>query len=150
MEFKTHLTLIGFIIVVLLIAWQFMRPAQLSTETQIVTQSPYSISISRANWGLNCPQQRRKDDSQNPFADTNTNALRANNVLETVTALCNGKVQCEIPLSKDVLGDPAPECGLKVLDVEYRCFSYDRPWSANAFSGSLVIDCNNPPTAEKQ
>ncbi len=154
MSFKIHLIIVCIIIMVVYGIWQ----VTLHTAPQPVVQneettSSNAISIIHASWGLNCtfrPDVEETKDPYKAFATTTkpTDKLRPDNVLTAVSTLCNGKPQCSIPLVPEVLGeDPLPECNIKALEVEYRCFVYDRPWVVKSSVKQLDIDCsqkNNP------
>ncbi len=149
MSFKIHLIIVCAIIIVVFFSWQLMS-SQKSTEAtgkSIETISPYSVSIIHATWGINCrdyyaPNTATKDDPFKKSPDSNSK-LREDNVLEAVSKLCSGKLKCSIPINEKALGsDPAPDCSGKVLKVEYRCFSFDRPWIAESDGKKLDIDCS--------
>ncbi len=146
MPFKIHLLIVSFIIAVVFVSWKWMAEAP-QAAPQTASSSPYSISIVHASWGLNC-KLKAIPNSYDSYASSSeqTKPLRIDNVLVAVSELCNGKLQCSVPVNSGALGkDPAPECSEKVLDIEYRCFSYDRPWSTRSSSGSVDIDCNRSP-----
>lgn len=108
--------------------------------------SPYYITISNATYGYNCKDTEARaaaSGTVDPFA-SGLPPIRRNNVLTKVSDLCNGKPSCGITVNSDVLGgDPAPGCG-KELEVEYRCFSYDRPRMEKKTEATrLEIDCTN-------
>src|SRR5690606_23769554 len=82
-------------------------------------ESRYSIAITHASWGLNCRFRvsNRNSGASNPMGafvsdgDAPRDKLREDNVLIAVSALCNGKLKCEFPLTPEALGgDPLPEC----------------------------------------
>ena len=141
MSFKTHLIIVSCIILAVYLAWQWMEPAAEMPVISVEPSSPYSITITHASWGLNCRLRTQTADS---FAkNANHTPLREDNALSKLSEQCNGKLQCSIPVSSSALGfDPAPECAEKELRVEYRCFSYDRPWNVKMSSGTLTINCD--------
>jgi hypothetical protein len=151
MSFKIHLIIVSVIIIAVYFAWQLTsrtntpQPAVIEQETA----SPYSITVIHASWGLNCRNSyvaRTTPQKDDPFAykPGTESKLEEDNVLSIVSKLCDGKLKCTIPISPQALGgDPMPECGDKSLDVEYRCFSFDRPWLVQSSFKSLDIDCSS-------
>lgn len=145
MSFKFHLLIVFFITATVILLWQFVirqTPLQLAAPAT-VQDPPFSISVIRASWGLNCTQnsEENRHSPDDPF--TKQNAPYENNVLAKVQELCDGRLSCEIPISVQTLGDDqAPNCTEKELSVEYRCFSYDRPWNAKASTGIVVLNCD--------
>lgn len=148
MTFKIHLIIVSFIIVIVYVTWQLMSSHVRTASTPTQTESQYSISIIHASWGLNCKNINTDNNatSYEGYAATGTTTkdmLRADNALAKVSELCNGKLQCSITVKADAIGfDPAPTCQDKLLEVDYRCFSYDRPWNIKASNGALNIDCD--------
>lgn len=151
MSFKIHLIIISVIIVMVFLVWSMSGsepppPAPVPVAQKV---SSYSIAISHASWGLNCAKRpvsvNNSTSSYDTFAGTDVaSKFHEDNVLLKVSEICNGKLQCDIPFTPDILGDdPQPDCD-KVLDIEYRCFSYDRPWRVRSSSGSLSINCDRP------
>lgn len=163
MFFKFHLLVVSIIIVVMYAVWQTMvniSNFEVKQEITPLVESPFEITISKATWGLNClkePKQSSHSQSNNapsgraddPFWKTSQNKpiiINENNVLSRVKALCDKRLICRIQPNSKALGpDPAPNCS-KTLDVEYRCFNYDRPWYAQATKEPLVINCNRSTT----
>ena len=148
MSFKLHLIIVSFIIISVYLAWQMMNapaPAP-QAETQGAT---YHISVIHASWGVNCRLLANIENgkpAENPYAAaTDENKLKVDNVLPVVSGLCNGKQSCDIPIDIQTLGDdPSPNCTIKMLEVEYRCFSYDRPRSEKIIGTMLSLHCNAP------
>lgn len=88
------------------------------------------------------------ETSEDPFAykAKKNDKLKKNNVLELIAKACNNKLKCGIILKPELLGgDPAPDCVGEILEIEYRCFSFDRPWTINSDGKgkTLDIDCSN-------
>ena len=106
------------------------------------------IQITSASYGMNCLERRNYYSSalDDPFRKPgdNLDPLRHNNVIYSVSKLCNGKSVCEFVVNNEVLGtNPDPRCA-KNLHVEYRCYSYDRPWMADAMEGGRIsLNCND-------
>ncbi len=149
MSFKIHLIIVSVIIIAVYFTWQITQRSQKSQDTvnQEEIVSPYKISIISASYGLNCLESyvEPSDNSNDPFAHKNNKELiKRDNVLATISSLCNDKLKCSIPLSAKLLdNDPMPQCAGKTLDVEYRCFSFDRPWTLKGEGKSLDIDCSS-------
>lgn len=155
MTLKTHLFIVSAIIIVL----YFITQVLVTTEEKAITKAPieqpkvisaYNITISRASWGLNCkPFSATKTYNKNPAASNideelnDSGKIKNNNVIYSVSKLCNGKPKCDILIDPTVLGeDPFPSCAYKELQVEYRCFSIDYLRKAKTMDGILTIDCD--------
>ena len=111
----------------------------------LVEKSPYSIAIENASWGLNCriPSSDKNKSDSYLQSDDNKMTVKENNVLYTVSNMCNGKSSCEILIDPIVLGgDPLATCGYKILEIEYRCFTIDRLRKTTGTDGALIIDCD--------
>lgn len=146
MSFKLHLIIISCIIIAVMLIWQVMNSG-ISISPQVTATKPqYSLLISHASWGLNCRNVTINSGLlPNAAGAGKNNLLREDNVLGAVAPLCNGKVRCDIVANESTLGkDPSPACADKVLEVEYRCFSYDRPWTAKSSTGKLSLTCEQP------
>ena len=152
MSFKTHLVVVSCIVIAVLLMWQFMlhSNAPVSTTTAIPEKPPaertYSISVTHASWGVNCRNIILNNDStREAFLTKSNNKLREDNVLEKISHLCNGRATCTVNIDEPSLGaDPSPECNSKLLEIEYRCFTYDRPWSLKTVSTPVTLHCEQP------
>ncbi len=149
MSFKAHLLIVSAIILVVYLVWDWNHSGPAPSVASVV-QSPYTITVNHASWGLNCPVfatannvldkayvKKSGGDASHPTTD---------NALQIVSSICNGSPDCGIALADDTFPGMAPAtCQDKKLEVEYRCFSYDRPWHAEAMSstGALVISCSD-------
>ena len=149
MSFKVHLIIVSCIIVAVLLVWQFM-PAPITKPSEnasinVPVAPTYSLAITHASWGLTCSGNSiNSDDTRTSFLSKSNvkNALREDNILEAVSRLCNGKPNCDISTDESMLGtDPAPGCNNKIIEIEYRCFSYDRPWNVKSFAASVSLNC---------
>lgn len=135
MPLKTHLIIVGSIILCVFIGWQILL---YSTAQAPQPQNPQTqgraIEIIRASFGLNCvsdPASRGSTlSTAGDFAfKEGSDSIKENNALQTVSERCNLKTRCTIINQAEWVGfDPAPKCYSKLLSVEYRCFSFDRPW----------------------
>ncbi len=149
MPFKVHLLIIACIIIAVLLSWQFMPKTPAHTaETR--NAKILTISITHASWGLNCPSVAINSDASRHDAFMNkpvTNTkLHEDNVLGPVGILCNGTTKCDVTPDETTLGtDPAPECTSKSLEIEYRCFSYDRPWNVKTTTAAVSLHCDQTP-----
>ena len=147
MTLRTHLIIVALIIVSVFIGWETMQTISARRAARALMESGRAIEIVRASWGLNCPAGTRDSHSEGVtgFMEGRSNppSVRENNILEVVSALCNLKPQCSIHNSPQTFGsDPAPDCIEKEISIEYRCFSYDRPWPLTIASHETgVIDC---------
>lgn len=147
MSFKLHLIIISCITVAVVLFWQLMHSGALTPADTRPARPQYNLTITHASWGLNCRNLAIGATGQDAFArkPATENPLRDDNVLGAVGLLCNGKTECAINVDAATLGkDPAPDCANKVLEVEYRCFSYDRPWSVKTSTGTLTLHCEQP------
>lgn len=147
MSFKVHLLIVSLIIVAVSLMWEVM--GQSTPQPQEIPVVPRVISITHASWGLNCKNIAiiQEGTPQDAFGNPQTvnTKLKEDNVFGPVSLECNGKTECEIQADGSTLGDdPAPECTPKMLEIEYRCFSYDRPWRVKASSGPLKLKCETP------
>ena len=145
MTFKTHLLIVAVIILMVYLVWDIGR-----TPPATAPQSNYAITVSHASWGLNCPLYANGNnvlDRAYVKKSANGEALpKQDNVLQVIASTCNGATDCTIAISDDAFPGIAPtECVNKKLEVEYRCFSYDRPWHAEAVSsaGALQLSCQD-------
>lgn len=138
MTFRFHLIFVGAIVFLVFIAAQIFGSKPKAVEPEVIL-SPYTISIVRASWGMECNQP------------TMPPVVNENNVKDRVASLCNGKTECSVAVDIDVLGkDPAPKCPNKQLIIEYRCFTYDRLQTVQASSGSVRVKCDQNIEQPKQ
>ena len=147
MSFKLHLMIVCFIIVIVYVAWQAMNNAPAPAPAVEAKSAQHVITVSHASWGLGCRDYSGMNGSttRDAFVDSSDTKVRQDNVLSAVALLCNGKQKCDVAVDATVLGeDPFPTCNPKMLEIEYRCFSYDRPWIAKAMSGSVSLHCDTP------
>jgi hypothetical protein len=147
MSFKVHLFIVSLIIIAVSLIWQLR--GQGTPTPQEAAVIPHVISIIHASWGMNCKDIAIVQDGmpQDAFGNPQTvnPKIKLDNVFGPVSMECNGKTECEIQADDAKLGeDPAPECTPKTLEIEYRCFSYDRPWRVKASSGPLKLKCETP------
>jgi hypothetical protein len=140
MSFKLHLIIVSVIIVLVYLAGKIFLTVPLPATTPMSTKkSPFSIAITHATWGLNC-RYRLTEGMEND--DGFVKDIRVDNALKKVSELCNDKPSCTIAINENTLGrDPYPGCFEKELDIEYRCYSFDRPWRVRGNSGTISIDC---------
>lgn len=134
MHWKLHIAALFVAVIVVLIIANI--PSETSTNGE--SNGNLSITITSASWGLNCTEEK---DANAPFMSLSGKRSGKNNVLDEVAKLCDGKVSCSGAANTATLGaDPFPECS-KHLVIEYRCFSYDRPWKIDIGSEPFTIDC---------
>jgi len=146
-SFKVHLIIISCIVIVVLLVWQFMPHSAAPVPDNAAMKQTYSIAITHASWGLNCKNTAvNSDNSREAFLNKSgaNNKLHADNVLSQVSHLCNGATSCNVKGDETTFGsDPAPDCNDKMLEIEYRCFSYDRPWNVKSAT-TVNISCEQP------
>lgn len=140
MSFKTHLIIISAIIIAVFLSWQAMH-APLEQTNVVEPESDnnkYRIIIAHATWGRNC------NDRYNMPTE-----IKDDNVKDVVSRLCNSLSECKINVSSTLfVEDPFPECPDKMLEIEYRCFVYDRLRNAKSSFGSLMLKCKEPSQKE--
>lgn len=148
MSFKAHLIIVSVIIVVVYLTWSFIHAGPETSPLPATAQSAYKIHITHASWGLNCPvfadEENVLDRAYVKKSPDGTRKPVRDNALALVAKRCNGKVKCDIPVTPDLFRGLAPQdCAEKRLEVEYRCFAFDRPWRLQAASGTLSIHCED-------
>ena len=138
MNLKIHF--VGLAVIILLLVAIAYKTSQTDTVPQ--TASPYVIEIANATYGANCNTPGTSTGPDDPYAETASRKVTKNNVLSIVGRICNGKNVCSFPLNETTFPeDPASNCPKK-LEVDYRCFAYDRPWSVSAQEGGTInVDC---------
>jgi hypothetical protein len=146
MPFKVHLLIVAIIIAAVYIIWGIMHTAAPVVQAGDPKTMSRMIAVTHASWGLNCRNVMisNDDNAQDAFGTGKqpNPKLSEDNVFSAVSLMCNGKSQCEVPASDPQLGeDPAPDCAIKNLEIEYRCFSYDRPWKVKLSSGVAKLQC---------
>ena len=148
MPFRIHLVIVACIIASVYLIWEFMHRATTAPQSPSARNIARMIAVTHASLGLNCRGMAIQNEAvpQDAFNGAGANPkLAEDNVFGAVSLRCNGRTECEIAVDDPGLGeDPAPECRPKVLEVEYRCFSYDRPWRVKASSGSVKLLCATP------
>lgn len=149
MPFKTHLAIVTAILLVVYFVWQTLGSRVPQEKPLIRTEavSPYSISIANANWSRNClqnlPSYSLKSDGFAKLSEGTLEREKTNDLVSKLSELCNGKNRCELLTeSLSSPNDPTANCAKSELEVEYRCFSYDRPWRVSSESGKLAINCD--------
>ena len=131
----------------LVLGMYLLQDGQDEMEKKVSGASDLEIQVTSASYGLNCLERRNYYPSpDDPFRKPgdNLDPLRHDNVIYSVSKLCNGKSVCDLVVNNETLGtNPDPRCA-KNLHVEYRCYSYDRPWTADAMEGGrMSLNCND-------
>lgn len=146
MSFKHHLIIVIVIILGVYLAWQGMNKDPVEEPAApAVAVSPYAISILHATWGGRCGNAfQDMDPSYDNYAKNTPDSARPqeDNVLSKISDMCNGKMECSITVNQASLGELPRDCVEKSLEVEYRCFSYDRPWRIRENKGAMTINCS--------
>ncbi len=143
MNSKAHFAIIIALVIGMLAAWQIMlNRANVPTPAASDTIAERYISIVRANYGLNCLTDNN-DAQPYPATPSETRVFRENNILIPASNACNGRIKCSIDGKTLLSGaDSASKCKAKAIEIEYRCFSYDRLWTArNPGGNGVIIDC---------
>ena len=129
---------VGLAVIILLV----IAIAYKTTQPGPQMANPYVIEIVNATFGQNCNAQILKD-APSPYADMSAKAVQKNNVLGKISQLCNGKNTCQFSVDRSMLDPVASQSCNQKLSIDYRCFSYDRPWHADAAEGEKIsIDCS--------
>jgi hypothetical protein len=149
MNFKHHLIVVAVITLVVYFAWQQMNGASSTAPNTAESSGNYVINVTHASWGLNCNKISINGSNKvsDPFANKSedTNLVKEDNLLAKVSAHCNGKTECAIANNPETIGEKfLPECTTKNFDIEYRCFSYDRPRFIVNSSKDVVLRCVDP------
>lgn len=153
-HYKFHAIAIAAIFLVVIVIYMLMPQPSAPVAADPALMGERYIAIYSATWGQACnpqieqaiaeranvPVKAEKPDSDAPLA---LQPVSANNVLQAVSDLCNGKLTCEFTASSQTFGvEPLHACP-KNLEVSYRCFAYDRLWTVTAQQGQTVtLDCN--------
>lgn len=149
--------IIGIVIVLGIVGFFAMQ--MLKPETPPVTQeannkeqnddgveviSVNKIMINSASWGRNCDNSVRRNSLNIRDTYGETYKVEEDNVLDKVTAMCEGKRTCEFTANNETFGfDPAKNC-IKLFEVVYRCFSYDTKRKVEKYqSNKVYIDCSD-------
>lgn len=145
MSFKIHLLIICLIIAAVSGGWWFVKSRAVPVAAPVVVQDRF-IEIIHASWGLNCRSLRLKEtgkpQTSGAFASVEKrHPLSEDNVLQAISQLCNGKTQCGSQNIALMVSDPSPTCLNKELEIEYRCFEFDRPWHIRSKNNGFMIDC---------
>jgi len=94
------------------------------------TQVSHSIKIEEATYGANCP-----------------NGVKLGNATQYSAKACDGYARCNILISVQEIGDPAPGCG-KDFSVRLKCNQQEparRMHINGEANGSTVhVDCEKP------
>lgn len=146
MNWKLHTLVVIGIIATLFFVWQLVIMKPEPVEQKIV--SAYKINISRATYGAACAGvtstlvMESEDDS--PYQSLDVQDFKENNAYEAVKKLCQDKSACKFIASPETMGfDPFPNCALKDLQIEFRCFQVDRLRKVSAGNNAeLVINCD--------
>lgn len=146
MSFKVHLIIICAIIVMIYVAMQIIGKQEAPAPVAAPKASKYKISVISASWGLNCLDYDYWGDDtpkRDVFANSpENNKPQENNILSRVQALCEGKKSCKFKAEEETLGpQPVKNCRDAEIQIEYRCFSFDRPWNIQTMDKDIEIDC---------
>lgn len=145
MPLKFHSIVACAIILALFLGWQGIRYFAPRAAAVADAAAPgNAIHIIRASWGLNCGHDAA--GAMRTFADDReSNKIIENNILQTIQRFCDGKAACTLHNTVEFMGtDPAPACPNKEMAIEYRCYSFDRPWHLTLpFQASGTADCTN-------
>lgn len=160
-DIRIHLTAVLVICTIVSVIFVFFAPKNYGeTPTgQTISGAP-SIEVYSATWGENCNGELKKlveaesrkplktDDKGMIIEGERTQLVKRDNVLAKVAELCNGKSQCDLSPTSELLGlEPFAPC-LKNLDVRYRCFDFDRLRNKTITQGhNETIDCSSDSTA---
>lgn len=148
-RFRVHAFFLTLLAILILIAYQMYR----QRASILPDSGDVFVRISSASFGLNCrPEDLRPSADAAPikalgkFADPQQDEkdklVVQDNALSAISERCNGKTSCALTATPEALGLLVSGSCRRQLNVEYRCFSYDRPWLATIRPGeTLLIDC---------
>lgn len=124
--------IIGVISLVFFMIQRFQTPDLPVEEQPDIVASDRVIFVSKASFGLNCNEvYERFKEREHTMGVPIPNGMvesKPNNALLAITELCNGKKYCSFTATDSKFGlEPMSNC-IRELEVEYRCFSYDRVW----------------------
>lgn len=139
-NWKFHAIALGTITLMIVIVFSLTyKPKPTATDPNTPTSDRF-IQIHSASYGLNCNARLKYRRPANGAVEE----MMVNNVLLDVSRMCNGKVSCNIDVRDTSFSKKFPAGCAKELEVEYRCFSWDRPWKVLGVPYELaVIDCAN-------
>lgn len=147
---KFHIMAMSGMILAAIVVYVYVEFSNQKVEQPVVDDGSAgrAIFIHSASFGLNCNpiiEVKRKDNLREGLPVDKLIPVPQNNVLDLLTKQCGGKVTCTIDVTPEALKDNSyPRCA-KVLDVAYRCFSYDGVTTLSASQGEkLSIDCRTP------
>lgn len=150
---KFHLAAIAAICVLIVILYMLFGPKKAGPAVEVVGDR--FIQIDNATWGKNCDpfvdqalaEWRLPATGSKEAATPRPEQAQYNNVLSLISAECNGKLSCRVLATSDVMKvEPLKSC-YKRLTVGYRCFTYDRLWTADIGQGDLLeLDCRDKPS----
>jgi hypothetical protein len=151
MHFKYHVFIIVCIVTAVLGVWQmFLKAPEVVIAQTDAESGDQFIRIVRASYGLNCTNLNYVDEPNSVTSNLGyqtakrpLSSIREDNVLLETSNACNGKIACQLTPGVNFPSlDPLPACKNKLLDVEYRCFSFDKPWRMQVKQNSVMtIDC---------
>lgn len=149
---KLHIIAISAIVVVMTLLYAIIGPKKAPVDDGMAKGDRY-IQIYQATWGMNCnpsitvAKQQQQSTALDPKAPR-LELVQPNNVLPALSARCDGRLQCSVPVTSDAFGvDPMNACYKKFTGT-YRCFELDRLWNMDGDQGTmLTIDCS--PEADK-
>lgn len=146
MSFKIHLLIVTFIILAVTIIWEFKPDAVQLTDQGDNGEISRRIIVNHASWGLNCLQYDIESSNRvkTPYRtkESKNKGIFKDNAYKAVALACNGELECEVRASDEIISpEPEPNCQPKSLDIEYRCFSYDRPWRVQTEGGTVKLEC---------
>ncbi len=142
---KFHALAIAAICLVIVVLYLLIGPKPQPPVTETIGHR--FITIDNATWGRNCDPfveqalQEWRIPAQGE-ASPRPRKAEHNNVRDVIAAACNGKLTCNLPATSETLKvDPLPTC-FKRLTVGYRCYDFDRLWTAEVGQGDwLELNC---------
>ncbi len=137
-NWKFHAIALGCIITLIVVVFLVTAPPKEVVVEGTPTNPDRFIQVHKASYGLNCNARIRR------YGNQNAEPVNPNNVLLDVSRICNGQETCTIEVKDTSFSKQFASGCSKELEVEYRCFSWDRPWKAfGAPYEQMVIDCRN-------
>ena len=159
-QWKFHAMAILIICGVISLVFAYMQTQQ-PKAVPAAPGSDRAIEMVSATWGNNCREMIAKENERRlrlrlrpqdleqlhpddrPKSTDPMTQVTPDNVLPTLRELCDGKLTCEFIANAMVLKNEPHEACFKHLNLQYRCFAFDRLWRINVGqSDTVTIDCH--------
>lgn len=156
---KFHLIAVALICTVITVLYSVLTPKEVVQGDPQLARGDRYIQVYSATWGENCNPAIDKmiEQRANQYTGDQKNLpplpehVETDNVLPVLSTRCDGRLQCQTPLSAESLEvEPLGSC-FKRLKLSYRCFTIDRLWEIDQPQGSfLQLDCRTEADASRK